>query len=127
VDHHRAVRQQPKPRLPQITFRHPLAITQEARRTYNVGPFAIGGYADTVMSVTSRSGVDIGASFRMIVDVAEWDRSVATMAPGQAERPEQPHFSDLAAPWAKGEYFPLLFSDLAIRANSEWTVGLQPR
>jgi penicillin amidase len=67
-----------------------------------VGPFAIGGYADTVMSVTSRSGVDIGASFRMIVDVAEWDRSVATMAPGQAERPEQPHFSDLAAPWAKG-------------------------
>lgn len=115
------------PPAPQITFRHPLAITQETRGRYNVGPFQPGGYASTVNAYSSRANVDVGASFRMIADVGDWDRSVAISAPGQAEWPGKPHFSDLATPWASGEYFPLLFSDPAIMFNSEWAVTLQPR
>lgn len=118
---------QAAPRAPQITFRHPLAITQASRRLFNVGPFEPGGYADTVMSFSTRSNVDIGASFRQIADIADWDRSVATNAPGQSEWPRSPHFSDLAKLWAAGEYFPLLFSDSAIQANAESTLTLRPR
>ena len=67
------------------------------------------------------SNVDIGASFRQIADVADWDRSVATAAPGQAEQPRSP-LSDLAKLWAAGEYFPLSFSARAIQANAESTL-----
>jgi len=115
------------PGAAQITFRHPLAITQAARRIFNVGPFEPGGYDGTVNAYFTRSNVDIGASFRLIADVAAWDRSVATNAPGQSERPRSPHFADLAALWSAGEYFPLSFSDRAVQANAETTLVLNPR
>ncbi len=113
--------------LPSMTFRHPLAITQAARHRFDVGPFMPGGYDGTVNAFFSRFNIDNGASFREILDVADWDRSVATNAPGQSEYPRSPHFSDLAKLWASGEYFPLAFSDRAIQGNAESTLTLQPR
>ena len=121
-----AVAQLP-PRSVQVTFRHPLAITPAARRLFNVGPFEPGGYDGTVNAYFARSNVEIGASFREILDVAGWDRSVATSAPGQSEWPHSPHFSDLAQLWAAGEYFPLAFSDRAVQANTESLLVLNPR
>jgi len=110
-----------------VTFKHPLAITPAARRLFNIGPFEPGGYDSTVNANFTRTDVNIGASFRQIADVADWDRSVATSAPGQAEQPASPHYSDLAKLWAAGEYFPLSFSDRAIEANAESTLTLRPR
>ena len=68
-----------------------------------------------------------GASFREVIDLADWDRSVATSAPGQSESPASPHFADLAKLWAAGDYFPLAFSDAAVGANAEATLTLTPR
>jgi penicillin amidase len=113
-------------RLHAVTFRHPLALTEAARRLFDVGPFDRGGYAETVMSTYARASVNIGASFREIVDVSNWDESVVTNAPGQSGSPRSAHFSDLAKPWAAGEYFPLVFSDAAVQANTESTLVLQP-
>ncbi len=113
-------------RLHAITFKHPLALTEAARRLFDVGPFDRGGYAETVMSTYARASVNIGASFREIVDVSNWDRSVVTNAPGQSGSPRSTHFSDLAKPWAAGEYFPLVFSEAAVQANTESTLVLQP-
>ncbi|HUK36324.1 MAG TPA: penicillin acylase family protein, partial [Vicinamibacterales bacterium] len=110
-----------------VVFRHPLAITQAARRRFDVGPFSPGGDAETVMAFSKKSGLDVGASFRQILDVADWDRSVATSAPGQSQWTNSPHFADLAALWARGEYFPLPFSDRAVRQHAETTLILQPR
>ena len=113
--------------LHRLLFKHPLAITQASRRLYDVGPFEQGGYAGTVMASFTRLSVDAGASFRQIADVSDWDRSVATNAPGQSEWPRSTHFSDLAKLWAAGEYFPLAFSSGAVRANAETTLVLNPR
>jgi penicillin amidase len=84
-------------RLHAVTFAHPLGVTAMARQQFNVGPFGLPGYAGTVMS-TYGSGfaVDGGASFREIVDLADWDRSLATNAPGQSGSPGNSHFADLA-------------------------------
>ena len=112
--------------LHRVLFKHPLAVTQAARRLYNVGPFAQGGYAGTVMSSFTRLNVDVGASFRQIADVGDWDRSVATNAPGQSEWPRSPHFSDLARLWAADTYFPLAYSDHAVQASTETTLVLIP-
>jgi penicillin amidase len=115
-------------RLHQALFRHPLAVTGTARARFNVGPFERPGYADTVMST---AGVDVeqnsGASFSAVFDVADWDRSAATNAPGQSGSPGSPHFADLATRWAAGEYFPLLFSEGAVQAAAEATLTIVPR
>lgn len=118
---------EPEPAASSVMFRHPLAITQAARQRFNVGPFRPGGYRDTVQSFSRGSNGDAGPSFREILDVADWDRSVATNAPGQSERTQSAHFSDLAKLWAAGEYFPLVFSSRAIEQNAESTLVLKPR
>jgi penicillin amidase len=109
-------------------FRHPLAITESARKRFDVGPFARAGYADTVMSTGgTQLEQTAGASFSAIFDLADWDRSVATNAPGQSGSPASPHFADLAKIWAAGEYFPLPFSEAAVQASAETTLTLVPR
>jgi penicillin amidase len=108
-------------------FRHPLAVTSAARRRFNVGPFARAGYADTVMST---GGVDLeqttGATFRVIVDVGNWDRSLAMNAPGQSGAPASAHFADLVNLWSAGDYFPLVFSEAAVQNAADSTLTLIP-
>ena len=110
-----------------LTFRHPLAISQAARRRFNVGPFELAGYGETVMSTFPPREVTGGASFKQIVDLANWDRSIWTNAPGQSGAPGSRHFADLAGSWATGEYFPMPFSDAAVEAAGETTLTLTPR
>jgi len=110
-----------------LTFKHPLAITQAARRRFNVGPFELAGYPDTVLSTYPSGEVAGGASFREIVDLSNWDRSLWTNAPGQSGAPGSRHFADLARPWAAGDYFPMAFSDAAVQAAAETTLTLTPR
>ncbi len=110
-----------------LIFKHPLAISQAARRRFNVGPFELAGYGDTVMSTFPSTDVTGGASFRQIVDLSNWDRSVWTNAPGQSGAPGSRHFADLAKPWSAGEYFPMAFSDAAVEAAAETTLTLTPR
>ena len=102
-------------------------MTEATRRRFNVGPFERPGYADTVMS-TAGAGLEetAGASFSAIFDVGDWDRSVAANAPGQSGWPDSPHFADLAKLWAAGAYFPLSFSEGAVKANAESTLTLVP-
>jgi penicillin G amidase len=110
-----------------LIFKHPLAISQAARRRFNVGPFELAGYPDTVLSTFPSTDVTGGASFRQIVDLSDWDRSVWTNAPGQSGAPGSRHFADLARPWSAGEYFPMAFSDAAVEAAAETTLTLTPR
>lgn len=109
------------------TFAHVLAITAGTRARFDLGPFDRPGDAHTV-NATYGPGLEQtgGASFRELLDVGEWDRSLATSAPGQSELPSSPHFADLAKLWAEGEYFPLVFSDAAVQKNAETTLILRP-
>ena len=104
VDRVRALAEsRPEPawgRLHAVTFRHPLALGEAAKRLFDVGPFDRGGYAETVMSTYARASVNIGASFSEIVDVSNWDRSAVTNALCQSGSPRSTHFSDLANLWA---------------------------
>ncbi len=110
-----------------LLFRHPLAISPAARRRFNVGPFALAGYAGTVLSTSPAQDVAIGPAFREIVDVAAWDRSLWINAPGQSGSPAGSHYADLAKPWASGDYFQMAFSDEAVRAVAQSELTLQPK
>lgn len=67
-----------------------------------------------------------GASFRAVVDVGDWDEARATMGPGQAGTPGDPHYRDLYASWLDNDSFPLSFSAEQVARVAESHVRLLP-
>ena len=103
-----------------------LAVDSAARARLDAGPAPIGGSGSTVWMTGDGDVQGGGASFRVVVDLADWERSVGTNGPGQSGDPRSPHYRDLFAPWVEGRYFPLPFSDAAVRAAARETVRLLP-
>jgi penicillin G amidase len=67
-----------------------------------------------------------GASYREIMDVADWDRSVVTNVPGQSGQPESPFYGNLLPLWDKGEYFPLVYSRPRVDRDAAHKLMLRP-
>lgn len=106
----------------QILFRHPL--NHEA---FDRGPVLRPGDGN---SVNATSGAAFrqtnGASYRQILDLSNWDRSVMTNVPGESGDPESPHYSDLLDEWASGRYHPMPFSRQAVEAAADERIWLMP-
>lgn len=110
-------------------FNHPLAEVDERAKPFCVGPLAKGGSPSTPMNAVYRPAdfrITNGASFRMVVDLADFDRSLTINAPGQSGDPRSAHYADLAPSWAKGQFVPLLFSDAAIAQATHFVWTLEP-
>ena len=107
----------------QIHFRHPLGV-----RAFDRGPVARPGDGNTV-NATSGSGFTQtnGASYRQILDLSDWDRSVMTNVPGESGDPESPHYSDLIDGWASGSYHPIPFTRKAVEAALSEHLWLVPK
>jgi penicillin amidase len=69
---------------------------------------------------------DSGASYREILDLSDWDNSVAVNVPGQSGQPGSPHYSDLLPLWSEGRYFPLVYSREAVEQETTDRLVLQP-
>lgn len=110
-----------------VTFRHPLDQTEQGK-SWNLGPIARPGDAFTVNS-TGGPGFSQteGASYREIIDVGDWDASLAVNTPGQSGSPASPHYADLLPLWSEGRYFPMLYSRAAIEANTKSHLVLAPK
>jgi penicillin amidase len=102
------------------------AVSEETRRKLDVGPAPRGGDDSTLNNTGSSDNQTSGATFRVILDVADWDNSVATNSPGQSGNPQSPHYRDLFQLWAKHQYFPLFFSREKIESVTENRYVLQP-
>jgi penicillin amidase len=66
-----------------------------------------------------------GASYREILDVSNWDRSLVTHTPGQSAQPESPYYGNLLPLWAVNTYFPLVYSRAAVDANAAHRLTLK--
>ena len=95
-----------------VAIRHVLsgAVNAEVRKQLDVGPLPRGGYAYTVNNTSNALNQRAGATFRIIADTGDWDRSLGSNAPGQSGNPADPHYRDLFPKWARGQYFPVYFS-----------------
>lgn len=116
-------------KLHTVTFRHPLAsLGDEYARAWNVGPFPRGGDAHTPNNTRHDEKFQQlhGATYRHLFDLADWDRGVATSAPGQSGQPGSPHYADLAPKWARGEYFPLAYSRAKVEEVTRHRLWLRP-
>ena len=68
----------------------------------------------------------VGASFRMVLDVGNWDNGVFVNAPGQSGDPASPHYQDHLETWGREDYFPMLFSRDEVEAATELRIVLEP-
>ncbi|MCK2244188.1 MULTISPECIES: penicillin acylase family protein [unclassified Crossiella] len=118
-------------RLQHTLFQHALSPTLSPadRARFDVGPFPRGGSKDTVNASGYRR-TDFrqtgGASFRMVLDVGNWDAARAINTPGQSGVQADPHYRDLAGKWREGEYFPLLYSRAAVERHADRITLLLP-
>ena len=112
-----------------ITLTHPLSnlVDKAMRQKINLGPVARGGYAETVNATSNELNQTSGASFRILVDTEDWDKTLGINNPGQSGNPDSPHYRDLFPIWADNNYFPVFFSKEKIRTVAEETTTLQPK
>ncbi|XYI34404.1 penicillin acylase family protein [Cupriavidus oxalaticus] len=91
---------------------------------------AIGGSVFTPMNTSYRNSdfrPTAGASFRMVLDVGNWDASCVVNTPGQSGSPANSHYRDLAPLCAKGEYSPLVYTRKAVEKESRERLELVPQ
>jgi len=91
--------------------------------------FPVGGTGDTVHRASYRSSdfrVTSGASYRQVIDLGDWDKSLAINVPGQSADPDSPYYDNLLEAWAKGDYFPMAFTRGAIDSIKADTWTLRP-
>lgn len=59
-----------------------------------------------------------GATYREIMDVSNWDRSMVTNVPGQSGQPESPFYGNLLPLFANDTYWPLAFSKTMVEREA---------
>ncbi len=116
--------------LHQMKFKHPLLpyAPDELKEKMAYKPVARGGSADTPNSTRYRSDFTVasGGSWRMVVDVGNWDSAVMTNAPGQSGVPGSPHYDDMLERWADEGHMPLLYSRDKIEQATQQVFKLSP-
>jgi penicillin amidase len=105
-----------------LTFRHPLGGLRYLGRFLNVGPFPQAGTGETVRQATP----SVGASMRMVVDLAQLDNSVQNITLGQSGQVFSPHYKDQFDAWYQGGSFPMPFSDAAVDRGTVHRLVLEP-
>jgi penicillin amidase len=102
------------------------ALKAEAQVRFDVGNMPRGGDSYTINATGGDDNQTAGGSLKVIVDTENWDNSIALNNPGQSGDVNDPHYRDLYELWARGRYFPILFSRSRIESVMEKKVQLNP-
>ena len=116
-------------RLHVMRFEHPIGRVPALGRIFNATAPPTGGDAFTVnnggFSVKTLRQVVV-ASYRQILDVGDWDQSMAIHTTGQSGLPFHRHYRDFVEPWATGQYHPVPFTSLKVLEIIEHSLTLTP-
>lgn len=119
-------------RLHKVEFPHAMAIQKPMDRVFNLGPWPIPGDTDTVFQTSIRPDIPYFAnlaipSYRQIVDLADFDRSLWVKPPGQSGQLGSTHYGDQVAPFLEGRYFPMLWTREKVEAYALQVLKLTPQ
>lgn len=96
----------------------------------NNGPVAVSGSSrainNTAWSASEPFGVTSLPSFRMIIDTADWDNSLAVHTTGQSGHPFSQHYADMIDPWRTINYYPLAYGTDAVSQIASSVLRLRP-
>ncbi|HEY67702.1 MAG TPA: penicillin acylase family protein [Thermoflexia bacterium] len=97
---------------------------------FNRGPVPVDGTIATVnntgYSLSHPYTVKIVPSYRQIVDLGDFTRSVSMHTTGQSGHPFHPHYNDMIDPWRNIEYHPMLGERADVEASAEGVLVLTP-
>ncbi|MBI4306402.1 MAG: penicillin acylase family protein [Chloroflexi bacterium] len=118
-------------RLHRVRFPHPVGLRPPFEAVFDRGPYEIGGDMDTPMQtgIAPNRPYDARAacpSYRQIIDLGNFSRSVSIHAPGQSGQLGSRHYDDLIPLWLRGDYHPMLWTRDEIEANSRSRLHLRP-
>ena len=107
--------------LHEVTFRHPVSSA------FDLGSYPRAGDANTVFATGGANfRQTAGASYREIIDLGDFDRSVAINVPGQSAQPESEYYGNLLPLWTEGQYFPLVYSRARVENETKHLLRLTP-
>ncbi len=111
-----------------VQIKHPLGdvVRADLRSRLNTSLKPRGGNQHTPGSTGSSDGQLYGATFKIVVDVNDWDNTVGANPPGQSGNPESPYYKNLYDQWADDQYFPVYFSKSKIDAVGQERTLLLP-
>lgn len=117
-----------QPKFKHALIRHPLSAFAGTalRNKLDHGPLPRAGNGHTL---GANGGIDnqlSGASFRMVADTKDWDKTLMINTPGQSGDPESPYYRNLFEIWAKDQFFPSYFSKPKILQHTKEITLLQP-
>jgi len=100
---------------------HPLA------RAFDLPPVSRAGDGNTVFATGGTNYQQTsGASYREVIDLADFDNSVAINVPGQSAQPGSEYYDDLLPLWGNDKYFPLVFSRARVEKETKHLLELRP-
>jgi len=103
------------------TIIHPISSTR-----FDVGHLPRGGDGYTITATGGSDNQTSGGSLKVIIDTEDWDNSIAQNNPGQSGDVNDPHYRDLYELWARGKYFPIMFSRPRVESVTEEKEELNP-
>jgi len=114
-----------------VKFSHPLGGGGRVLDWFfSRGPLPMAGDGMTVNKTTTDLrrpyATSEAASYRQILDVGAWDRSLGVNTTGQSGHPRSPHYFDQNALWRQGQYRPLPFTRQAVEIATVSQLQLLP-
>ena len=103
-----------------IYFEHPLAnlVGPALKAKLNIGPLPRGGNGQTPGSTGGADNQLSGASFRILMDTDDWDKTLIINTPGQSGNSNSPFYRNLFPTWANDSYFPSYYSRALIEKTT---------
>ncbi len=113
-------------RIHRSYWEHPLAFTPARREVFNLPDVARSGDGTVPFATGGGSRQTAGASFREVIDLADWDRSATINVPGMSGQPGSVFYGNLLSLWAAEKYHPMAFSRAAVEASASRRLELRP-
>jgi len=102
-------------------LRHPLT------RSFDLPAVSRAGDANTVFATGGANYRQTsGASYRQIIDLGDFDNSMAINVPGQSGQPGSEYYDNLLQLWGNDQYFPLVFSRARVEQETRHRLMLLP-
>lgn len=111
-----------------VLIKHPLsnAVDEATRKKLEVGTLPRGGYGSTPGVTSNTDNQTHGATFRIVADASDWDKTIFTNSPGQSGNVSSPFYKNLFPLWATDKHFPVYFSRPLIEREAKERTVLKP-
>ncbi len=117
-----------QPAYHHVLIKHPMsnAVDAATRKKLECGPLPRGGYGSTPGVTSNNDNQSSGASFRIVADVSDWNKTMFTNAPGQSGDPSSEFYRNLFELWANDKHFPVYFSRQMVEKSAKEKRMLNP-